>query len=119
MLSSQLLRENVVKNPSLLHAQAPADVSGGWNGGNLELFFYLKSERIFEGGYSGLVRCKVYKFSMRSSNSGEGGNLKMFGHFISDLTQDTTSTIPELVWCVETYAEGYRLGVHFAGQKYF
>ena len=82
-------------------------------------FFYLKSERILEGGYSGLVRGKVYKFSMRSSNSGEGGNLKMFGHFKSDLTQDTTPTIPELVWCVETYAEGYRLGVHFAGKKYF
>ena len=28
----------------------------------------------------------------------------MFGHFKSDLTQDTTPTIPELVWCVETYA---------------
>ena len=44
------------------------DVTDGW--GDPELFADFKSELIFGGGYSGLVRYTIYEFALRSFNSG-------------------------------------------------
>ena len=91
MLSSQLVWEKCCwkwdvswpsyKNPSLLHPEVPSDVSvrgviwnclGTSNLSSPRIFLVGRLVVVGGWGYSGLVRSKVYKFSMRCSNSGVG-----------------------------------------------